>query len=65
MPGQTDRQKPKGPPDPLNPMGSPIQDPGGETWQPKRGPVFKAVVWALLTLIGVLVILGLITGFLL
>lgn len=62
MPG--DRSAPNQP-DPLNPLGTPIKDPGSETWQPKRGPVFKIVVWGLLLLIGVLVIAGLVTGLLL
>ena len=64
MPDRNDRPT-AGRPDPLNPMGSPIQDPGSETWQPNRGPVFKIVVWVLLILIGALVVLGLVTGLLL
>jgi len=48
--------------DPLNPMGPPAREAGGETWQPKRGPVFKGVVWVLLVLIGGVVIAGLVTG---
>lgn len=63
MPDRGDRPT-TGRPDPLNPMGTPIEEPGSETWQPKRGPVFKMVVWVLLSLIGVLVVLGLVTGLL-
>ncbi len=48
--------------DPLNPLGMPAREVGSEMWQPKRGPVFKTVVWALLVLIGVVVIAGLVTG---
>ncbi len=64
MPGNSHRPTPNQP-DPLHPMGTPIKDPGSETWRPNRGPVFKTVVWALLLLIGVLVIAGLVTGLLL
>ncbi len=46
-------------------FGSPIKDAGAETWQPKRGPVFKFVVWGLLVVIGLLVVMGLVMGFLL
>jgi hypothetical protein len=31
----------------------PDSDSGQEAWEPKRGPVFKAVVWVLLVLIAV------------
>jgi len=65
MPDQTDHRAETQMPDPLNPMGSPIKDAGSETWRPKRGPVFKMVVWALLILIAALVVLGLVTGLIL
>ena len=37
---------------------------GTEQWQPRRGPVFKAVVWILLALIVLGSLAGLVAGLL-
>lgn len=37
-------------------------DQGQKTWRPKRGPVFKALVWVLLVLIAVGALAGLVVG---